>query len=697
MSINSSAFHIGLIETVESDYGRISFEEDQPYINAYFDLESVGNALDDLTSYFAKGLKVKAKLREAKSIATEDKIKAICVMLIEHDNSLIRGGDQYLKKFVEQNGPQDINLLPSILMEQSDNCPKFLRSNEIGNIKNVVLSRPDWFKIHDERVLCLVLVEETVRLKLLSLLKTMTKIGCDDIETIKAENKNMKDYLSPDNVKEFVSRHPSSFVYWNDYIWMTKSMLSDAEDGLLFQNDMLAVQYYSQFFVGNSKLTVNMLRGHFSQANELVKQAVKPKDSEFRSFLKRNPLFFQLDQDDNILCCQTMLHALDTYLPQRHTSTDGFKKNPSFSNGVVLDNKTRKPANSHKVFTEDKDICNQLQRYIKEHGALDCLELRENTDIATNNDKRSLPESLKELRDEDFERIAEKFPSTFNMKCQFLCLNVLEDLCQQKMHSLLQTSPMSATELALKMENHDDMMVYVSAHRPIKDGIYDFVSRNPESLIFWKREIFPREKIFEDLSKLLLFRSEMKAIQYYAQFMKVNSPTAIVSVRGHYAQACAEIRSAVHSRSEDFTHFLRQNDFYFDVTEESVVITKNHNRRIKSISHHWVDTNPQTLISTPESSENYQCSNDLNDGTTIAELNGETPAADNETKPLYSIQESRAFMEDNAGTPFPHISHRGGEDRMESRNGTGLGRIMFFSLGHMGQFLLTQHIMRRAL
>lgn len=645
----SAVFRIGTIESVISNYGRIHFDDDSTLSEAFFDLESVGNAADDLTDHFKKGMKVKAKTKEVES--GDARLKAYSVMLVDSDDPAIRGGDIYLKKLLERIGPQVLDSLPKIFTDQPGNCPKFLKSNKIDGIKKVVLSRPDWFKITDELHLIVIPFEEIAQSTLLSILRKQISISITDFESTLSQYKKINGYLTTSNLINFVSRHADSIVLWKDSLWSCESLFEDTEDGKQFQNDMMAVKYYSQFISKDAKVTVNVMRGHYSQAPKIVQQAVKSKDPDFRLFWKRNNFFFNIDEDI-VSCYFYRLPILDLYWSRQVAQSQTVISSPANTSDAAasIKNPISRSDSTHLCPSSNEQVEDLIKKHLELDGAINLVDFNhtDKSDVGCQSD------GLKQLGVDDLRQVAESCPSIFSIKNEYLCLNFQENMCIAKMDDFIELSPHTVADLKLKFESDPEIARYIFNGRSEK-GLYDFVSRNPDHFLFWKNSIYLCKQIFEDSDKKECFEAEIRAVQYYAKFIKKNSSTPIVSVRGHYAQATDEIRNVAHSRHQDFVEFLTRNEFFFEVSDDSVKMTEKHFRNLSLIDK-WLDPGfreksaslPVKQPSLSQSKTNQVNGNSSNGDSEfkMSEESTESTLTEDAQDVGFPVQESRAFIED---------------------------------------------------
>lgn len=681
--MSNTTFRIGTIESVVSNYGQIRFDDDSASSKAFFDFDSVGNALDDLTLHFKKGMKIKAKTEElGDAVHADNRLKAYSVMLVDHVDPAIRGGDIYLKKLMERIGPQELDSLLNIIIDQTDNCPKFLKSNKIEGVKKVVLSRPDWFKITNDLCLTVIPSEKVAESKLLSILQKQISIPINDFDSILYEEKTVNRYLTARNVIDFVSRHADSLVVWKDSIWSCNSMREETEKSNKFQNDMMAVKYYSQFVGNNGKVTINALRGHYSQASKMVQQAVKSKDPDFRLFYKRNHFFFNLNEDDFVSCFSDRLPMLDKYwlLPKAEQSktvtTSAIDQSASVKTPISPSDST------HGHVLNKQQVEDLLKDHLEQKGAINLADWKGAGDDAC--DVECDSEVVARLGIDELRQVAENCPSTFSIKNEYLCLNLQENTCIAKLCGFVESSPCAVADLKLKFGSDQKYGQYIM-NCENENGVYDFVARNAGHFLFWENSIHLCKQVFEDFEKTESFKSEMRAVQYYATFIKKNCPTPIVSVRGHYAQATEEIRKVAHSRPADFITFLKRNEIFFEVSDDRMIMNENHCRNLRLIEI-WLDPDFQpnspilpTALSTPTESDTHQSayesevkaesippilpttlltsikSNTNQMNGNLSDGNSEFRVSEEKTEPIpyedskdieFPIQESRAFIED---------------------------------------------------
>nr|XP_039263282.1 uncharacterized protein LOC120339255 isoform X1 [Styela clava] len=311
----------GKVEYVGKTFGFIRLIDDQPVSRAYFDQSSANMHGCDLTDTFSRDSRVYVNI-----IPTDGehkvKYKAINVSLhepkIQKDDPSIRGGDHYLRKYLKDNGPFNLEELAERLRSATDNCPRFLKNGGVEDIRKVSNCNPEIFEIKND-VLCLSEIEKEIADEFLENMDAHeNKISMDMVNSIIRPDHEHRRYLHTVEqwnigVKNFVARNANEFVFWKNAIWKKKYIRENEELNETFKKEMAAVKYYSVFVIKKSPISVKSLLGHRGQADDEVKQVSPSKEQDFTEFLENNSFFFILRGNNVKECVEHRLPVIDMY------------------------------------------------------------------------------------------------------------------------------------------------------------------------------------------------------------------------------------------------------------------------------------------------------------------------------------------------------------------------------------------------
>lgn len=305
--VGSATLYRGKVECVKKSFGFITLDNNIPVSRAFFDKHCIWRQKpDDLTDEFTAGTKIQARIALTDG---QHKViyKAIDIRIVRGNEEPTKlpkaGGDEFLRHHMK-NGARQLDKLATDLSTIQSNCPRFLRKNDTEEILSIVLRRFDWFVMKNGFV-CLKEIEDSLVEEIMEKIDDYNgKIPFDAMTQVIAPDHANRKYLHSAEqwnvgIKDFVSRNSHVLIYWDEHIWSKKYLFCNCQHMKRFQQDLLAVLYYSQYV--NGPMQVKSLSGHFNQASIEVKEVCKPKESDFKEFLERNSFFFVLRSNSNLV------------------------------------------------------------------------------------------------------------------------------------------------------------------------------------------------------------------------------------------------------------------------------------------------------------------------------------------------------------------------------------------------------------